>query len=569
MTRSPSIGSLAMSQHLEALPRSWGEQMVLVRLLALALTVVLGGLLTSPVSTASLLTEQPASVRAPGKVIPPLFAWTEDATFSAPSLGGLPVGAPAVALGASATPWLFLLVNQGIDRGVAVKAIHRRAGTWGQVQTLGPAYLSEGDAQAFAGPRWFIAASSASGPALVWRSGANEITLAVESGGAWTYRPLAVRDGVLDYASAESWGDLWRRNGMTTLTLRSNDSSYRAAWRLADASGALAALSPPSIDPTGGSLIEQWNQRLWFDEEGRLHASYVETPSGTGQRPSTIVDAVLDEQSNTWGQRAVVSTGVIEAGLLRNVIVKGVAGLLWDAKDRVFGSTQQIEGAWKRDGGWDDFPAIEKDGIVGLPALDPTGGGCLYTTKGYALIDPQAAPVRLKSGRSSLARLGTARAYRFDGGYCLMPLPGAPVASPTWATQISTLRNPSLSGGGVATGDDAFFVARNESQVKAYVLSTSTPAVPGPVRNITVAVKKKGAKQVVLQVEWSAPDPAPYPRGEYRFRWTAGNRWSNWINTGSTQKTTISTVPGAAIRIEVRVENSVGTSPVSKVTFRS
>ena len=543
--------------------------MVLVRLLALALTVVLGGSLTSPVSTASLLNEQTASGRAPGKVIPPLFAWTEDATFSTTALGGLPVGSPAVALGANATQWLFVLVNQGIERGVVVKATQRGARGWEQVQTLGPAYMSEGDAQASFGPRWFIAASSAAGPALVWRSGADELTLAVESGGAWTYRPLAVRDGVLDYASAESWGDLWRRNGMTTLTLRSNDSSFRGAWRLADASGAVTALSPPGIDPTNGNLIEQWNQRLWFDKDGRLHASYVEIPSGAGLRPSTIVDAVLDEQSNAWGQREVVASGVIEAGLLRNVVVKGVAGLLWDAKDRVFGSTQQIEGAWKVDAGWATFPAIDKDGIVGLPALDSTGEGCLYTTKGYALIEPQAAPIRLKSERSSLARLGNARAYQLDGGACLIPLPGAPVASATWATQISTLRNPSLSVGGVATGDEALYVARGDSTVKAYVLSISTPAVPGPVRDITATVKKRGIKQVVLQVDWSAPDPAPYPSGEYRFRWTAGNRWSNWINTGRTQKTTISTVPGAVVRFEVRVENLLGASSTAKTTFRT
>lgn len=543
--------------------------MLITRTLALPLLLVCGLVFSnSAASSEPWPTDQTASP-ARAKVTPPLLSWADDASFPVDSLGGLPVASPEMAIGANSSPWLFVLVNQGIGSGIAVKALKRDASGWRIDETLGTAYFREGEAQNLMSVPWFRAASSAGGPAVVWRSAAGEITLAVENQGTWTRQGISVPPEQLDRASTESWGELWRRQGMTTLTLKSELFGFGAAWRLRDGSTEVTSMAPPAIEAVAGNEIQPWTQTLWFDTDGRLHTSYFELPIGTGQRAGVVVDRVLDEGSNAWLDREVVSEGVVSAGRVRSIIVDGMAGLLWDARDRRFGSDSQIEGAWRDKASWTEIPSIPKASIVGLPAVGTSAAGCLYTTTGYVVIDPFSAPVRLKAGRSSLFQRGPINAYQLQGDFCLMPYPGAPAASATWATQLTGFPRPVFSAAGTATADTAFTAVNNERGVRMYALSISPPAAPGPVQDLQIQVRQQGAKRVVLSVQWGEPVPTPYPSANYRFRWTAEKRWSRWYNTGSTRKYVIVTSPGKVVRIEVRAENSFGTSTVARATYRS
>jgi hypothetical protein len=340
------------------------------------------------------------------------------------------------------------------------------------------------------------------------------------------------------------------------------------AWRIDDESGQTTMLSATIPAASEGKVIQDFNQQLWFDGNERLHLTYAEVPENQPTGSVTLIDRVLDESTSTWSTAKEVSKDIVGMSGLRNVLVDGVSGLLWNATDRRFGVDPQVEGAWQGSTGWSSMASIESVGMVTPPSLGSVGGGCLYTTAGFKLIKPDSTPVSLRSGRESPRVLRPLEAFRMQNSFCVLTTPYAPAASETWATQLNGF-DSLIDSGGAASTDTAFLAANQERSIRTYAMKIVNPAAPGPVRDLRVVVKKKGANRVLLQVDWSASDPIAYPAASYRFRWASGKNWQRWINTGTTQKTTITTSPGLAVRFQVQAVNSLGESATVSLTYRT
>ena len=105
---------------------------------------------------------------------------------------------------------------------MVVKSLQRGSQGWSSPTLLGEAYADRPEWQHSAFPGWAKTASSPEGPAVIWRSGARQLTLAVEQDGRWTTKTIELQSGVLDSNFAYAWGPLGRREGITTLTLNSS-----------------------------------------------------------------------------------------------------------------------------------------------------------------------------------------------------------------------------------------------------------------------------------------------------------------------------------------------------------
>lgn len=539
----------------------------MIRFLTLPLLLVVGAATALPTTSVPAAARDIDEQQGRAKVIAPMLSWQREATLSVDALGGIPVGTPSVALGSDSRPWLFALVNPGIGQDYVVKVVPRDESGWQSPVTLGNAYTAQPE-WILSGifPSWAMAASSPSGAAVMWRSAEDQLTLAVERPSRWVLTTVDLPSGVLGRVSSTAWVPLWRWKGNSMLTLRWGQQLM--AWRFADESGKTTMLSAAIPAASDGKAIQDFNQQLWFDGDERLHFTYAEVPENQPTGPVTLIDRVLDESANTWGTAKEVSRDIVGMGGLRNVLVDGVSGLLWSATDRRFGVDPQVEGAWQGSTGWSSMPSIESVGMITPPSLGSVGGGCLYTTDGFKLIKPYSAPVSLRLGREAPRILRPLEAFRMQNSFCVIATPYAPAASETWATQLNGFGSL-IDSAGVASTDTAFLVANQERAIRTYAMKIMNPAAPGPVRDLRVVVKKKGANRVVLQVEWSASDAIAYPAASYRFRWASGKNWQRWIDTGSTQKTTITTSPGLTVRFQVQAVNSLGASKIVTLTYRT
>ena len=500
--------------------------------------------------------------------IAPKLSWTQEIELSVESLGGLPTGRAEMAIGARSQPWAFTLVNQGIGQGLVVKSLQRGSQGWSAPTPLGEAYGDRPEWQHSAFPGWAKTASSPEGPAVIWRSGASQLTLAVERDGQWTTKTIELQSGVLDSNFAYAWGPLWRREGITTLTLNSSQGLF--GWRFEERTGRLVELNPLPPTARQGRVIEGRAQTMWFDVSGRLHSSHVEVAGSDPAGPADVVDNVWDEGANAWQSPVSVASGVVGFGPLRPIVVAGVSGLIWDAKDRRFGTEPQIEGAWSSDSRWTPMAPLESASIVTLPAVNSMNGGCLYTTRGYSILKPSTQPIRLGQSEQASITLRYLEAFQLENDICVIPAPYTPVGGGGWTSQMDGL--PDLNGlpdlvGGTASTSAVYVTSVQGRSLFVYSLSIFAAAAPGPVRNLRVEVKRP--KRIDLVVRWSAPEPTSYPTATFRFRWTDGKTYRPWMNVGTGQQITLTVAPGKIIRIQVRAVTSIGSSPVVNLQHRT
>ena len=502
-----------------------------------------------------------------GATIAPKLTWNQEIELSVESLGGLPTSEAQMAIGARSQPWAFMLINQGIGQGMVVKSLQRGSQGWSSPTLLGEAYADRPEWQHSAFPGWAKTASSPEGPAVIWRSGARQLTLAVEQDGRWTTKTIELQSGVLDSNFAYAWGPLWRRGGITTLTLNSSQGLF--GWRFEEKTGRLVELNPLPPTARQGRIIEGRAQTLWFDVTGRLHSSHVEVAGSDPAGPADVVDNVWDELANAWQSPVSVASGVVGFGPLRPIVVGGVSGLIWDAKDRRFGTEPQIEGAWRSDSKWTSMSSLESASIVTLPAVNSMNGGCLYTTRGYSILNPSTQPIRLGQSEQSSITLRYLEAFQLENDVCVIPAPYTPVGGVGWTSQVDGL--PGLDGplvqGGTASTSAVHVASVQGRSLFIYSLSIVAAAAPGPVRNLRVEVKRP--KKIDLVVRWSVPEPTSYPTATFRFRWTDGKRYRPWQNVGPNQQITLTVAPGKIIRIQVRAVNSIGSSPVVSLQHRT
>lgn len=516
--------------------------------------------------------------------VSPEVTWTDVQTIGSLELGGMPSGS-AFAETAGGEPLLIVRVELSDGSGSQVKALQRTDQGWGAPVLLGAASSRNFGEEDGDFPTPFFTANSAVGPAILWRSGDDEVTLARMDGEAWATSRLSVdRKFLEDSPLYTNWNihrteseiSLWVRGQVMAHSISTPcDGTYCLStpfWKWRQSQSDARPVDLPNLPASGPEYSISRFAVSWFDSSDTLHAAYLQRlESETDPENYAIVERRLSADSLTWSAPTIVAADLPGGtSRLQAINVAGVPGLIWQTgypKDVV------IQLAWNTDSSWRSQEITDGE-LYAAPTS--TGGkhSCLLTQNQFWVVGPDqspraslAKPSRVPRPMWSYPRAGST--YLENIKTCAQIVeqgPGIYASTSSTGSFPQLIKNSSIYG--ASSGEPLLVTSISGQQLVTATLRTREPSLPGPVTDAIVEGKSK--KRVLkLTLAWSPPTNSVYPAVKYQVRCKSGKTFGAWVDRGTLLTYSIKVAPDTSVTFHVRAYNDVGPSRIVKLTYPS